>query len=152
MLDRLMATRDDWSLMLLRLATGIMILPHGLQKAFGMFGGGGISGTVEFLNGGLHIPVLLVYLAIAAEILGGVGLILGVLTRVAAFAVLCNMVIGVLMVHLPNGFFMNWSGTQKGEGVEFHLLAVSILLVIMVRGAGAFSIDGATVRPDRRFT
>jgi putative oxidoreductase len=49
----------------------------------------------------------------------------------------------IFMVHLPNGFFMNWYGNQKGEGFEFHLLAIAIAAALLLRGAGPFSIDRA---------
>jgi putative oxidoreductase len=80
-------------------------------------------------------------LAIAAEFFGGIGLILGFLTRIAAFGIGVNMLVAILMVHFPFGFFMNWTGTQKGEGFEFHLLVLAIVSYLMIRGAGAFSVD-----------
>jgi len=76
-----------------------------------------------------------------AEFLGGLGLIIGFLTRIAAFGVFVNMIVAILMVHSPNGFFMNWSGAQKGEGIEYHLLVLAITVVLMLRGAGAWSVD-----------
>jgi putative oxidoreductase len=91
----------------------------------------------------MHIPVIFAFLAICAEFLGGIGLILGALGRVAAFGIACNMLVAVLMVHVQNGLFMNWSGQQKGEGFEFHLLALAIALVLIVRGSGPFSVDHA---------
>jgi putative oxidoreductase len=95
-----------------------------------------------------HIPAPLAFLAICAEFFGGLGLIVGLLSRIAAFGILCNMVVAVLTVHAANGFFMNWTGQQKGEGFEYHLLAIALLLVVMVKGAGALSVDRAlTVLP-----
>jgi len=91
----------------------------------------------------MHIPAVFAFLAICAEFLGGIGLIVGALARVAAFGIACNMVVAVLMVHAPNGLFMNWTGQQKGEGFEFHLLALAIAAVLVVRGAGALSVDHA---------
>src|SRR6202023_4210301 len=73
--------------------------------------------------------------------LGGLGLIFGLFTRVAAFGIFCNMLVAVAMVHHQFGFFMNWAGTQKGEGFEFHLLALAITVFLMIRGAGAASVD-----------
>jgi putative oxidoreductase len=142
---KLIATRDDWTLTLLRLAAGVMILPSGLQKVFGLFGGAGYSGTMAGFTA-MHIPTVFAFLAIMAEFLGGIGLILGALTRIAAFGVACNMMVAVYLVHWPNGFFMNWSGKQRGEGFEFHILAVAILVVLMVRGAGPLSVDRALVK------
>jgi putative oxidoreductase len=70
-------------------------------------------------------------------------LIVRLLARIAAFGIAVNMTVAVLMVHLPNGPFMHWYGNQKGEGYEYHLLAVAMAITIMIRGAGAFSVDGA---------
>jgi putative oxidoreductase len=70
-------------------------------------------------------------------------LILGLLGRVASFGIACNMVVAVAMVHWHFGFFANWFGNQKGEGFEYHLLALAITLAIMIKGSGAFSIDRA---------
>jgi putative oxidoreductase len=78
---------------------------------------------------------------IAAEFLGGLGLLVGLFTRVAAFGIFCNMLVAVAMVHHQFGFFMNWAGTQKGEGFEFHLLALAMTAFLMIRGAGAASVD-----------
>jgi putative oxidoreductase len=89
----------------------------------------------------MGIPAPFAALAIAAEFLGGIGLLLGFLGRVAAFGIACNMVVAVAMVHRHIGFFANWSGQQKGEGFEYHILAVAIALAIMIKGSGAFSVD-----------
>jgi len=141
MISKLFSTPREWQWTALRLAAGVMILPHGLQKTFGLFGGQGFSSQMAFFMGREHIPMPFAFLAIIAEFLGGIGLILGALTRIAAFGVFCNMIVGAVLVLLPNGFFMNWAGKQKGEGIEFHLLAATILLVIMSKGAGIASVD-----------
>jgi putative oxidoreductase len=146
MLRALLATRNDWYLTVLRLAAGIMILPHGLQKTFGWFGGPGFTKTMGFFTNGEHIPAVFAFLGIMAEFLGGIGLILGFLTRIAAFGVLVNMVVAIVAFNSRFGFFMNWGGNQKGEGIEFHLLAIAILLGVMLRGAGPVSIDRAIAK------
>ncbi len=143
MLRKLLATSDDWTLTLLRLFLGVIFFAHGAQKTLGWFGGYGFSGTMGFFTGMLHIPAPFAFLAICAEFLGSIGLILGLLGRVAAFGITINMLVAVLMVHGQFGFFMNWSGQQKGEGFEYHLLAIVVAVVLMVRGSGAFSIDRA---------
>lgn len=143
MLRKLLATSDDWTLTLLRLFLGVIFFAHGAQKMLGWFGGYGFSGTMGFFTGMLHIPAPLAFLAICAEFLGGIGLIVGALGRVAAFGIAINMLVAVLMVHGQFGFFMNWSGQQKGEGFEYHLLAIVVAVVLMVRGSGAFSVDRA---------
>jgi putative oxidoreductase len=143
MFRKLLATSDDWTLTLLRLFLGVIFFAHGAQKALGWFGGYGFSGTMGFFTGMLHIPAPFAFLAICAEFLGGIGLILGLLGRVAAFGITVNMLVAILMVHGQFGFFMNWSGQQKGEGFEYHLLAIVVAIVLMVRGSGGFSIDRA---------
>ena len=143
MFRKLLATSDDWTLTLLRLVMGVIFFAHGAQKTFGWFGGYGFSGTMGFFTQIMHIPAPFAFLAICAEFLGGVGLILGALGRVAAFGIACNMVVAILMVHHNFGLFMNWSGQQKGEGFEYHLLAIAIAVVLMARGSGAFSVDRA---------
>jgi putative oxidoreductase len=142
-MKRLLATSNDGILTLMRLVLGIVFFLHGSQKAFGWFGGFGFSGTMHAFTGMMHIPAPFAFLAIMAEFLGGIGLIVGLLARVAAFGIAVNMVVAIAMVHFANGPFMNWYGNQKGEGYEYHLLALAIAIPIIVRGAGAFSVDGA---------
>lgn len=138
----LLRTDKSVTALLLRLALGIVIFPHGAQKVFGWFGGYGLHGTLNFFTQTMGIPVVFAVLAIAAEFLGSLGLVTGLLTRVAAFAIAVEMLVAVALVHLHNGFFMNWSGAQKGEGFEFHLLAIGIAIALMIKGGGAASIDG----------
>lgn len=139
---RLLRTADDGVLLLLRLALGVVMFPHGAQKVLGWFDGPGLAGSMGLLHGMMHIPIPFVVLAIAAEFLGSLGLMVGLLGRVAAFGIATEMLVAVLMVHMPNGFFMNWTGKQPGEGFEYHLLVIAIAVVIMIRGSGAFSLDG----------
>jgi putative oxidoreductase len=143
MIRKLLPTDNDAVTTMLRLALGVVFFAHGAQKALGWFGGYGFSGTMQFFTGTMHIPALFAVLAIAAEFLGSLGLILGALTRVAAFGIASNMVVAIAMVHAKVGFFMNWSGTQKGEGFEFHLLAIAVAIYLMIKGAGAASVDRA---------
>jgi putative oxidoreductase len=142
-MKRLLVTSNDGVLALLRLVLGIVFFLHGAQKVLGWFGGFGFSGTMHAFTGMMHIPAPFAFLAIMAEFLGGIGLIVGFLARVAAFGIACNMCVAVALIHFSNGPFMNWYGNQKGEGYEYHLLAIVIALTIMIRGAGAFSVDHA---------
>lgn len=112
----------------------------------GWYGGPGFSGTMQMFTGTMGIPALLAVLAIAAEFLGGLGLIAGFLGRIAAFGIIANMVVAIFMVHAPFGFFMNWTGAQAGEGFEYHLLAIAIGLAVLIRGSGALSVDLALGR------
>jgi putative oxidoreductase len=143
MLRRLTATGNDFTLTILRLVAGVVFFAHGAQKMLGWFGGFGFKGTMGFFTQQMHIPAPFAVLAIFAEFFGGIGLILGILGRIAAFGITVNMCVAVVMVHIPNGFFMNWFGNQKGEGFEYHLLAIAIGLAIMAKGSGALSVDRA---------
>jgi len=140
MLNKLFETRDDVGLLVARLALGIVFLPHGLQKTLGLFGGAGFSGTMGFFTQ-QGLPSIIAFLVIIAESFGALGLIIGFLSRLAAFGIGLNMLGAILMVHLPNGFFMNWFGTQKGEGFEYHILAIGLALVVLIGGGGKWSVD-----------
>lgn len=147
-LRALVATPADPAATVARLALGAMILPHGLQKTFGLFGGYGWEGTMGFLTGAAGLPWLVAALVILAEFLGGIGLLVGALGRVAAVGVGAVMLGAMATVHLSQGFFMNWSGTLPAgtEGWEFHLLALALAAVVAIRGSGALSLDRAWSR------
>src|SRR5258706_15204604 len=143
MFRKLRSTTDDLAVTILRLSLGVVFFAHGAQKALGWFGGYGFTGTMGFFTQKLNIPAPFAVLAITAEFLGGFGLLAGLLSRIAAFGTACNMVVAVVLIHIHVGFFANWFGTQKGEGFEFHILAVAGAVVIMIKGAGALSLDRA---------
>jgi putative oxidoreductase len=143
MVKKLFQTNDEVTLFILRVMLGLVFFPHGMQKLTTMFGGYGFAGTMGFFTDKLGVPALFAFLAIIAEGLGWLGLITGLLTRVAAFGIAVNMVVAVYMMHFQNGFFMNWFGNQKGEGYEYHILVVAIALVLMIRGGGTWSADKA---------
>lgn len=132
-------TATDTSLLIMRLALGILFLAHGSQKVLGLFGGYGYNATVHsMMQSGL--PAAIAYLVPLIEFLGGLGLIFGVLARLSAFGIICVMLGAIFTVHLKNGLFMNWFGNQKGEGIEYHILAIAIALAILLIGPGRFSI------------
>lgn len=139
----LFQTSDDRLLSVLRVVLGLVIFAHGAQKVLGWFGGYGFEGTMGFFTGQLGIPALFAFLAIAAEFAGGLGLIVGLFTRVAALGVLSVMVVATAMVHRSIGFFMNWYGQHPAgqEGFEFHILVAVIAIVLMIRGGGWLSAD-----------
>ncbi|MHB8843734.1 MAG: DoxX family protein [Nitrospirota bacterium] len=141
MFKRLIHTDNDVATMVIRIMLGIVFFPHGMQKLLGWFGGYGFTGSMGFFTDTLHIPAVFAFLAIMAEGLGSLGLITGLLTRVAAFGVGVNMIVAVYMLHWQNGFFMNWFGNQKGEGFEYHLLVIAMALVLIIKGGGALSVD-----------
>jgi putative oxidoreductase len=141
-LEFLVKTHPCLAPLFARLTLGLVIFPHGAQKVLGWFGGHGFSGTMAFFTSSMHIPAFFAILAIAAEFAGSLGLIFGFLSRVAAFGVAATMVVAIATVHAANGFFMNWTGTQAGEGYEYHVLAIGLALVVMVAGGGRASVDG----------
>jgi putative oxidoreductase len=140
MMKSIFRTRNDFALLIARLALGIVIFPHGAQKLLGWFGGYGFGGTMGYMTG-LGIPAVFALLAIVAEFFGALGLIFGFLTRVAAFGIGVVMVVAAAMAHLSAGFFIDWSGQTGAHGIEFHLLAVGLAALLTVRGAGALSAD-----------
>lgn len=145
MLKKIVQTNDDTSTLILRVLLGIVFLPHGLQKVLGLFGGYGFTGTMGFFTGTLGIPALFAFLAIAAEFLGCLGLITGLFTRVAALGIGVMISVAALMLHVQNGFFMNWFGNQKGEGFEYHILAAAIAAALAIKGGGKWSLDRVLV-------
>jgi putative oxidoreductase len=140
MWNKIFWTSNDPVLTWIRVCLGLVILPHGLQKVFGLFGGGGIDGTLVMFSH-LGIPPYFGLLAIAAESLGAIALIFGFLGRVAALAIAVEMLVAIYLLHFHNGFFMNWTGAQAGEGFEYHLLAIGLAAATVIKGAGAFSVD-----------
>jgi len=142
-LNFLFKTDNDVSTFLLRVLLGVVFFPHGAQKVLGWFGGYGFSGTMGFFTGMLHVPALFAFLAIAAEFAGAIALILGLFTRVAALGIAANMLVAVATAHWQYGLFMNWAGNQKGEGFEFHLLAIGVAVVLIIRGGGKWAADTA---------
>jgi len=142
MFARLLRTNNDWVLTIARLVLGVVFVFHGSQKVIpGAFGGPGFTETMAMFTQGMGIPAPLAFLAIAAEFGGGIALILGLLGRVGALGIVCVMGVAIAKVHAHVGFSMNWSGKQAGEGYEYHLLAIALALVILVKGSGAMSID-----------
>ena len=147
MLRKIVNTNNDFVLTILRLVLGVIFLCHGGQKVFGWFGSGLTFGTtMNMFTQQMHIPAPFAFLAIMAEFAGGIGLIVGLLGRIAALGIICNMAVAVFMVHSKFGLFMNWFGNQQGEGYEYHLLAIAIGFAILVKGSGALSIDRALTR------
>ncbi len=142
LLGSLLATSNDLAPTIARLTLGLIILPHGLQKTVGWFGGYGFSGTMGFFTETMGIPAIFALLAIVAESLGALALIAGFLTRVASAGIATVMLVAILTVHQSNGFFMNWTGSQAGEGFEYHLLALGLAVITVIKGGGRGSVDG----------
>jgi putative oxidoreductase len=138
----LVRTSDDRAALVARVTLGLVTFPHGAQKAFGWFGGGGFRTTVEGM-GQQGIPTALAAAVVAGELLAPLALVVGFLGRLAAAGIAAIMLGAIVLVHAQHGLFMNWTGTQAGEGFEYHLLALALALVVMIKGSGALSIDRA---------
>lgn len=132
---------SDYPALIIRLTLGVTMLPHGLQKTLGSFGGYGFQGTLGFFTETLGIPFVVAILVIAAESLGALSIALGFLTRFCAASLVLVMIGAITMAHWDNGFFMNWTGQQAGEGFEYHLLVIGLSLALIVSGGGAYSLD-----------
>ena len=134
----------DWALLIARIITGLVFMAHGSQKLFGAFGGPGLSGFVQMMG-----P--LGYLVAIGEFFGGLGLIVGFLSRFSAVAIIVIMLGAIAMVHGKVGFFMNWMGKQGGEGYEYHLLAIAALATILIVGPGRFALARYLPLPRKAF-
>ncbi len=139
----LLQTSGSLGPLILRVSLAVVMFPHGAQKIFGWFGGSGLAATMASLTDKMGIPAPLAFLAIVTEFLGPIALFFGLLTRIAAFAIGFDMLVAAVLVHVHFGFFMNWLGKQKGEGLEYDLLLWGIALALLCQGAGTLSVDRA---------
>lgn len=125
----------NWTPLPLRLGLGVMFAAHGLQKAFGLFGGSGIDGFSKMLEGlGFSPATPLAYAVAYIELIGGICLILGLLTRVVSVLLLGVIVVAAVKVHLPNGFFM------MAGGYEYNFIIISALIALLISGSGKLGI------------
>ena len=132
----------DEALLVLRVVLGVIFFMHGSQKVLGFFGGQGLTATIQFFQSKLGIPTVLGYTAAFTEFFGGIALILGLFTRLAALGIGINMVVATLKVHLANGFFLNWfCQSGKGHGYEYNLALIAMALALVLAGGGNFSLD-----------
>lgn len=146
LIHKLLATNSDLAPVLVRVTLGLVILPHGLQKTFGLFGGYGFSGTMGYFTGTMGLPWLVAFLVIMGESLGALSLVTGFVTRFSAASLIVIMLGAIFNGHSSNGFFMNWGGQQAGEGIEYHLLVIGAALSLIISGAGRWSADRALTR------
>ena len=137
-INRLFVTPNDWILTCMRVVLGVVFFAHGAQKMLGWYGGNGFQATMSAFTGGMGIPAMFAFLAIAAEFFGGLGLIAGLLTRIAALGIVCVMLVAIYMVHWQHGLF---ASSPTGTGYELNLLALTLAFALMVRGGGALSLD-----------
>ncbi len=142
MFQRFIRTSNDPAALIMRVALGLVMFPHGAQKVLGWWGGYGAAATIQGFSK-MGLPAALTVLVLAAEFAGSLMLIFGFLTRLAALGVGCVMLGAIVLVHGQVGFFMNWAGSQKGEGFEYHILALGLAVALLINGGGALSVDRA---------
>ena len=145
-MEGLLATSPSWAITVVRVVLGVVFFAHGAQKVLGWFGGYGLRGTTGYLQSiGLPLPVA--YLVCFFEFLGGIGLVLGFLTRLAALAVAVVMVGAIVKVHWPHGFFLNWNLTPgQGHGYEANLALLAMAVACLLAGGGALAVDALLAR------
>lgn len=136
----MLTTGDSRMLMFQRIVLGGVMFPHGAQKLFGWFGGGGWDRSIQVMTQQMHMPAALAALVIAIEFFGSLALIAGLFTRVSAAGIAAVMIGAVALVN-HRFFFVDWGDQQGGEGYEYHLLALALAIPLVVRGGGAFSLD-----------
>jgi putative oxidoreductase len=141
MIESLTGTHADWVVGIARIVLGIIFFAHGAQKLLGWFSGPGLANSMRTFTEHLHLPSTLAFLVIAGEFFSGIGLIVGLFSRIAALVIALTMVGAIATVHWRFGLFLNWLGTQEGHGIEYHLLTIALALIVVVNGAGAFSLD-----------
>lgn len=135
-IERVFATDDGLSQLVLRLPVGVILLAHGAQKLFGWFGGYGLEGTGQYMASlGLEPGYLLALLAGGAEFFGGLLLILGLLVRPSAVVLAFTMLVAILSAHVSNGLFLS------NDGYEFALVILAATVALALSGAGRLSID-----------
>lgn len=140
-MKRILQTKENSSLTVLRIMLGLVLFPHGAQKLLGWFGGFGFEGTMKYFTDTVGLPWIIAFLIINIEFFGALALIMGFGTRIIAVAVVSLFTGIILTSHLANGFFINWFGNQKGEGFEYHLLILGMALSLLIGGAGKWSLD-----------
>jgi putative oxidoreductase len=141
MKTRIFKTNNDWTGLITRLTIGLILFPHGVQKALGLFGGYGFTGTMAFFTDTMHLPWMIGFFVIMIEFIGSIALIAGFAGRLWSALIIILMFGVILTSHISNGFFMDWFGNQKGEGYEYHLLIIGLCLATLINGSGKFSVD-----------
>jgi len=130
------------AILVLRVILGVIFVMHGAQKVLGLFGGPGLQATVQNFQAHLGIPPILGYTAAFTEFFGGIALVLGALTQLAALGIGITMLVAMFRVHLVNGFFLNWfCEAGKGHGFEYNVALTAMSLALLLTGGGKYSLD-----------
>jgi len=146
MKKKIFGTNNDWPSLVTRLTIGLILIPHGAQKMLGWLGGYGFSGTMNYFTNTVNLSWIVAFMIIVIEFIGALSLIVGFASRIWAVLVIFLMIGIIVTAHFENGFFMNWYGSQKGEGYEYHLLVIGLSIVTLLGGSGKFSLDGVIAK------
>ena len=139
--QKILSSNAGVAALALRVPVGIIFAAHGAQKLFGWFGGYGLEGTGGWMDSiGLSPGILMAFLAGAAEFLGGIALVLGLLTRPAALALSIAMLVAIFAVHFQNGLFMS------NNGYEFGLALLAASVSLLFSGAGKAALDNVLAK------
>lgn len=142
MWSRFLLPYREEAVLAIRIPLGIIFFAHGAQKVLGIFGGQGLSGTIQSFHEHLGIPAFLTVIAAFTEFLGGTAVLFGLLTGLSSLGIAVVMLIAIFQVHLPNGFFLNWYNVpNQGHGIEFNLALLGMALFLVFHGPGKYSLD-----------
>jgi putative oxidoreductase len=131
-----------WAPVAIRLGLAVIFIAHGGQKLFGIWGGPGLQATIEAFERSIGVPFYLTLIVVGIEFFGGLTVLIGFLTRLAAAGLAADMAGAIIKVHLVNGFFLNWSITPgKGHGYEFNLALLAMSIALLLSGPGKFALD-----------
>src|SRR5438128_10019165 len=139
MIESLTGTHAEWIVGIASIVLGIIFFGHGAQKMLGWYGGPCLASSMRTFTEHLHLPSTLAFLVIAGELFSGIGLIVGLFTRIAALVIALTMVGAIATVHFRFGLLLNWLGSEEGHGIEYHLLSITLAFVVTVKCAGARS-------------
>src|SRR2546422_479093 len=118
---------------IIRITLGIVFFAHGAQRLLGWFGGPGLRQTIRAMDEFPKLPIPLISVVIFTEFFGGLGLIVGLLSRVAAGGIGITTLSAIVMEHGRHGLFLNWFGDREGRRYECHLLAIALAVAVVVR-------------------
>lgn len=143
---RFLATDHSWAAAIARVVLAAVVWAHGAQKLFGWFGGHGPQWYADGFSKFFGIPPLLTWGLMLTEAVGMLFLVIGFAGRLWAALATLIMLGAIYFAHFRNGFYMNWYGDKRGEGYEYHLLALALCAVVLIMGSGAASVDRLLMR------
>jgi len=148
-IELLTKTDSNYGSIFLRISFAIMMIPHGAGKLFGIFGGFGFDKTMQVFTETFGIPWIVALFAFLVEFFSAIFILVGYQTRINAVLLAVVMMVAGFF-HLKHGFYMNWFGQKAGEGFEFHILAVGMMLALVMLGGGRYSLDRKMMKKEEK--